>query len=130
MKKRIHIGESHYLDFELSAWQLVVIIMMFMVMLVVPVYAYGRLSADPVQQEATTAVTGGETYTAEALGQGRVAGATTGPESSYITIPILEIEFDTSLNDPDSMPILLGGILTTISAGLFIYMLLETLFGR
>lgn len=132
MNKRIYLTEGLYIDFELSAVQLLVIVLMFMVMFVIPVYAYERLNAPPVQAEEVqvTPVPGAETYTADALGQGQVAGVSTSIQDNYITIPVLELQFDTTLNDPDSIPILLGAILGTISAGLFIYLLLDTLFGK
>ncbi|KXK25787.1 MAG: hypothetical protein TR69_WS6001001393 [candidate division WS6 bacterium OLB20] len=134
MKKRIYLSNSLYLDFELTFVQFLVIVFMFMGMFVLPVYVYERLNAEPSvagEQAQATPVPGSETYTEGALEQGQVAGISTQtlPEG-YILIPVLDVQFDTTLNDPDSIPILAGGVLVLISTGLFVYLFTDTLFRR
>ncbi|MFQ5493329.1 MAG: hypothetical protein ACE5DX_04180 [Candidatus Dojkabacteria bacterium] len=118
MNKRIHISKSSYLDIELTLSQLFAIIFMFMIMFALPVYIYNRAQT-PVQSVSAEA---DETYTAAALreSQGEVAGVSTGPDgSNFINIPILNLSFDTTFNDPASLPILFGGVVGGISLLLF-----------
>ncbi|KXK08326.1 MAG: hypothetical protein QY330_03595 [Candidatus Dojkabacteria bacterium] len=121
MKKRVNIAKQLYIDIELTIAQLASIVFLFCAIFLLPVLIITNHDKE-TQQVGTTIATESE----DANQAGRVAGISTDDES-IINIPIVNIQFDTSLNSPDSIPILIGGIFVGISMLLFVVIFVDTM---
>jgi len=122
MKKKYYLNKDLFVEFELSVKQLFIIILLFFVMFAGPVMFYS-FAVSQTSNPSTVVVT--ETYTQSVL-EGRVAGESTENTSNYVKIPIINFNFDTTFQDPSSIPFVIGSFISFLRLLLFVFVLVDT----
>ena len=129
MSNRYYLAKNFYLEFDITFSKAIMIGVMALLMFFLPVYVKTHLPGSQPQVLTTSS----ETYTQQALtqasqntGTGQVAGISIAKaDDSYVQIPVVNLKFDPTFNDPASLPIAVGGIFGSVSLLIIVILLID-----